>query len=113
VLHDHRGAPAAEPGAGGEPQRHVLARRRHVGEARMRLERPQEPLDERAGDAGEEVVPEPFEDLGQVAAGHAAPSLERSGDAAPGPLRTNSASRALNLASSTSWKMSSSGTTCG
>src|SRR5262245_65013352 len=66
VLHDHRGPAAAEPGAGGEPDGDVLAHRRNPGSGPITLERDDEGLDQRAGNARVEVEAVAVEKRGEL-----------------------------------------------
>jgi hypothetical protein len=69
-LHDHDGATAAEVGAGGEAESDVLAHRREPGQIGALLERGDEPFDQRARDAREEIEPVTVEEPGELSARH-------------------------------------------
>src|SRR5206468_6407374 len=71
VLHEDRRAAPREPRASGEPDRDVLAHGRHVRDPRMRLERRDEVLDERARVARGEVDPVLLEEIREPGSGDA------------------------------------------
>ena len=73
VLHDHGRQAAAEPGAGRQPERNVLADGRNVGfptAARTALEGRDHAFGKRAGDTGEEVEALGVEEVGELVTCH-------------------------------------------
>jgi hypothetical protein len=72
VLHEHAGAPTREPRARGDADPHVLAHRGHVGPggAGRTFEGGDQPLEQGAGDAREEVEAMFVEEAEELAALH-------------------------------------------
>ena len=70
VLHENRRAASGEPRAGREPDGDVLTHGRDIRDPRMRLERRDEVLDQRARDPGGEIDAMTLEEIGELRSGN-------------------------------------------